>query len=201
MSGSLSIEVPRNWKDIVGVPYAVAKDTANMIDSFKAGQTFRALSETPFTPMALRNAMRGFELYTEGQRTRSGRAISKTGEVTPRKISGAEAIKKGVFGLQPTKMSKGYAAYQATSKPLRVAAEKKKRAADRFMNAFNRDDYEAMRGVLGEITEWNAKALREGKYYMIIDIKGMVESRMKPGIKSIPKQHRANALRIANEWQ
>ncbi|MEA1884142.1 MAG: PLxRFG domain-containing protein, partial [Thermotogota bacterium] len=100
LSGSLSIEVPRNFKEIVGVPYSMYEDSINMVRSVKAGNVYRAVSETPFTPIVMRNAMRGIELYTKGQRTRGGKAINVPGKREPRKITGVEAIKKTVLGLQ-----------------------------------------------------------------------------------------------------
>lgn len=114
LTGSLSIEVPRGWKDLIGVPYAAIEDSVNMTKSYQSGATFRALAETPFTPIVARNAMRGIELFTTGHGTRSGRDISAPGERGPRKITGPEAVKKALLGLQPTSVSKGYGAYQAT---------------------------------------------------------------------------------------
>jgi len=201
VTGSMSIEVPRDWKDIIGVPYAILEDSMNSIDSLKSGQTFRALSETPFTPMVARNAMRGFELFTKGQRTRSGRDINVPGKVGPRKITGAEAVGKAVLGFQPTAMSKGYAGYRARSKAADVLNAKKKRFADRYVNAMKQYDYPEMQQVLGEVMQWNQGVIEQGKTHMVINIKSMIQSRLKPGIKSIPKQMRVNALRVGQQWQ
>jgi hypothetical protein len=126
LSGSLSIEVPRSFKDLIGVPYAVKEDYMNMVKSVKAGNLYRAVSETPFTPIVMRNAMRGIELYTKGQRTRGGKAINVPGKKEPRKITGAEAIKKGILGLQPTEVSSGYKAYRAATKMKRAIADRKR---------------------------------------------------------------------------
>jgi len=63
ISGSLGIDIPRDWGELLGVPYAAWEDTVRMTESWKAGQKFRAISESPITPIPVRNAMRGWELY------------------------------------------------------------------------------------------------------------------------------------------
>jgi len=201
LSGSLSIEVPRSWQDLIGVPYAMYEDTRNSFESYKSGKTFRAISELPFVPIAIRNAMRGIELYTEGQTTRGGRDINYPGKVGPKKLTGAEAIRKTVFGLQPTSVSKGYAAYSASERAIEVLQERKKRFTDRMANAIKSGDSDEVDKIKKEIAEYNLRMKEAGKPHMVVDIKEGLKIRFEPGIKSIPKQQRGNALRISEQWK
>ncbi len=199
LSGSLSIEVPRNFKDIIGVPYAMMEDTMNMIESLRSGDTYRAVSETPVTPMAIRNAMRGLELYTTGQRTRSGRDVNRPGERGPKKISGYEAVRKGVFGLQPTSVSKGYKQYESNRRMEKTLERKQQLWANRYVHALRRDDDREKKKILKELFAWNARAIRDKKYYKIISIGRSVQSRLKPNLPK--KRLRRESVRRAQEWK
>jgi hypothetical protein len=199
LTGSLSIEVPRNWQDIIGVPYSIMDDSVKSYESWKSGQTFRAVSELPVTPMAVKNAMRGMELYLYGQTTRSGKAVTKPTQVKPRKISAARAVQKGVFGLQPTELSKGYAAYRASGKPLKKLEKKKKYFADRYTNALRKGDG-SHKIVEKELREYNKKMREMGKPYMVVDPGAMIKSRFKPGIESIPKKLRGKTIETYQQW-
>ncbi|WP_419656278.1 uncharacterized protein Dvar_53780 [Desulfosarcina variabilis str. Montpellier] len=200
LTGSLSIEVPRSWKDLAGVPYAMIEDTVNAVESLKSGAHYRVLSETPFTPIAVRNAMRGIELYALGQHTRSGKAINYHGAKGPRKISASEAVLKSLVGLQPVSSSKSYGAYQATQKMQDALQEKKSKWASRYVNAMIRMDAETMEKVKAEVTEWNVKARKEGKPHKIINIRQAVAYRLKPSSKYLPKTLRKEATKIAEAW-
>jgi hypothetical protein len=201
MSGSLSIEFPRSWIDVFGVPYATYEDSLNTIESWKSGQKFRALSESPVTPIVVRNLFRGIDLYVYGQTTRSGRAISKPTEVSPQKLTLVQAIRKAGLGLQPTTLSSGYAAYQASRKAQTVINDKKKYFANRYVNAIRKNDNAEMKRIGAEIAQWNKDAIKIGKPYLVIDIRKMIESRLRPAIKTQPKMMRPNVLRISEAWQ
>ena len=202
LSGSLSIEVPRSFKEIVGVPYSIYEDSMNMVKSVKAGNMYRAVSETPFTPIVMRNAMRGIELYTKGQRTRGGKAINVPGKREPRKITGAEAIRKGILGLQPTEVSSGYKAYRAAIKMKAAIQEKKRAWADRIANATIKRDFKKVREIKQEIRDWNTLARQEGKRWRIVDITEMVEGRLiGKGLRGFPVKMRKEARRRYEVWQ
>ncbi len=202
LTGSLSIEVPRNWKDIVGVPYSILEDTQNMIKSARAGATFRAIGESPITPIALRNAMRGIDLWSEGQRTRGGRDINYPGKIGARKITTPEALRKALLGLQPTSVSSGCAAYAATSKMRQSILSRKTRWADRIVNAIRRKDSDERDKILKEINEWNKKAIEDKKYCRVVDIRKMVKGRLRGSdMRGIPKVMRRRAIEISKQWQ
>lgn len=201
LTGSLSIEVPRSWGDLLGVPFAAWEDTVNMVESLKSGQTFRAISETPLTPIAVRNAMRGIELYRKGQRTRGGKDINLAGEVGPKKITALESYLKSLLGLQPVSVSKGYGAYRATKALQEGVSRRKTKFADRFMNAYNDDDRDGMEAVLREVAEWNEAAAKEGKYWKLIDLRQTLKRRRQVNLLQIPKLMRGRALKIAEEWR
>ena len=200
LTGSLAIEVPRGWKDLLGVPYSVIEDSINMVESWQSGAHFRALGETPFTPLALRNAMRGLELYGTGQRTRSGKDINYFGETGARKINTREAILKTLVGLQPVSVSKGYEAYKATKTMQEAIKRRKIKWADRYVNAMKNGDSKARDEVLKEVKEWNAKATKAKKFYRIIDLRKAIEYRLRPNSKAVPKKMRARAKIIAKQW-
>ena len=201
LSGSLSIEVPRNFKDIVGVPYSIYEDSMNMVKSIKAGNAYRAVSETPFTPIVMRNAMRGIELYTKGQRTRGGKAINVPGKREPRKITGAEAIRKSILGLQPTEVSSGYKAYRAATKMKGAIADKKRDWADKIANATIARDFKKVREIKAEIRAWNLNAKKDKKLWRVINIDEMVKNRLQgKGLKGFPKSMRREALIRYKTW-
>jgi len=199
LTGSLSIEAPSNWKDILGVPYAAVTDTINMAKSLGSGQAFRGLGESPFTPLVVRNIMRGIELRTVGARTRGGRDINVYGAEGPRKISLGEAIGKG-FGIQPVSSTKAYAQYQAVQKLDTSLKNRTRLWADRYTNALRSNDHREMKKIMSEVGAWNASARRDGKYHLIIDIKRSVENRLKPGISRLSKKVRSRALEISKTW-
>jgi hypothetical protein len=199
-SGSLAIEVPKTWSDIIGVPAAAVEDTMNMWQSYKAGQPFRALSESPFTPLAVRNAMSAYTLATRGQMSRSGKAINYFGEIGPRKITTTEALLKGVVGLQPTSSSKSFAAYEATRKMEETVKDRKGRYADQYVNAMRTGDAEGMAQVLREVLAWNMEhAFKRNRPEMEIDIEDSIKSRLRQG-SEVPVNMRRKALEISREW-
>ncbi len=200
ITGSLGMSLPQNFFDILGVPYAMVEDTNNMMMSIKSGDYYRSVAETPITPMVIRNAMRGNELYEKGQKTRSGRMITEPGTATPKKLTGVEAVGKGIFGLQPTSMSKGYAAYRATKKATESMSEKKRYLANRYANAIRREDKKEIAKIKAEIKAWNAKAKKENKPYRVIDIRGMLKSRLKTRGSMAPKIMRRREKEITTQW-
>ncbi|OGW44444.1 MAG: hypothetical protein A2Y66_01755 [Nitrospirae bacterium RBG_13_41_22] len=200
-TGSLSIEVPTGWKDLIGVPYSFIEDTMNTTESLKSGAGWKALSETPFTPLSARNAMRGIELYTTGQRTRGGKDINYPGQPGPRKITGMEALGKSLLGLQPVSVSKGYGSYKANQQVQEYVKNKKQKFVDRYINAFKDEDQEKMQKIIGEVNKHNEQVVREGKPYLQIYIFDAVKNRLRPSIQSIPKNLRNKALEISETWQ
>lgn len=173
-----------------------------MIESAKSGATWRAVSETPFTPIVMRNAMRGFELWQEGQRTRGGKDINYPGEAGARKITTTEALKKALLGLQPTSVSSGYKSFAATSKMRTSMAERKTKWADRLVNAIRKKDDVERKRVLREISEWNRMATESKKFYRRVNIRQMIRSRLKmSGLSSVPRSMRGRALEISDQWK
>ena len=201
ISGSLSIEMPTSWKDLAGIPYAVGEDTWNSYKSWKSGQRLRALSEMPFTPISVRNALRGLELYTSGQYTRSGRAISAPGKTEAQQLTATEMVEKSVLGFQPVKLSKGYAAYSALDKSRVFVENKKRELADKYVNALRRNDEKGKQDAMKSIQEWNQKASEAGKNYLMIDPIPSIKSRLRPSMLSIPKQQRQNAMNTYKAWE
>jgi hypothetical protein len=201
ISGSLSLDMPREWYEVLGVPYAAYKDTLNMVESWRSGQTMRAVAESPITPMMVRNAMRGIEFYTTGQHTRSGRPINAPGEVGPRKIDEVDLMKKADLGFQPVEISKGYAMSRAVDKAMEVSDAKRKVLSDRYVNAMITGNSDGMNAVIDEVIKWNEKMIEDGKAHMVIDLKQSIKARLRQPIQVIPRTMRGNALRTAEAWQ
>jgi hypothetical protein len=202
ITGSISIEVPRSFTDILGVPYAAIEDTINTSKSIKSGAYKRAFAESPFTPAVVRNAMRGIELHTVGQRTRSGKDINYPGKAGAKKITKWEAIRKGLAGIQPPSLSSGYKAYYASGKMKRNIAERKRAWADRYVNAVRRGDEKERYKIVREIVEWNSAAIEDNKTWRLVNIEQMIKSRMAASsLRGIPKTQRPRALEISQAWQ
>ena len=107
---------------------------------------------------------------------------------------------KSLMGLQPVSVSKGYGAYQATSRMRIKIAEKKSKFVDRLVNARGSGDWKEMNNIYQEIADWNIKAQNAGKYYRMIDVRKSLEMRLRGNIKGIPKAMRGRALDISKEW-
>jgi len=200
LSGSLGIDIPRNWGELAGVPYAAWEDFVRMRKSWKAGQKFRAISESPITPIPVRNAMRGWELYNYGQWSRSGMPLNLYGERGPLQLTETEAFGKIALGFQPTRVAKSHRAFEATRKMEQALQKKKKNFADQYVNALRRGDRETMGSVRKKINDWNRKARQEKKYHRIIDLSSMVERRMRPA-EQVPMTMRRAAKQISKRWQ
>ena len=139
--------------------------------------------------------------HTVGQRTRSGKDINYPGETGARKITGWEAVKKGVFGIQPTSVSSGYKAYYALSKMKKKIAEKKTAWADRYVNAVRRGDEEERYKIIKEILEWNLAAAEDQKPWRYININRLIKNRMAmDSLRGMPKIQRPRALAISQAW-
>lgn len=127
LGGSIGIEMPgqRTFSaddpkavvmegavDILGVPGSIVEDTIKSTQQLHTGDVYRAIEDSPVTPILVSNAMRAKRLATEGQLTRSGKQVLDE-NLEPIKLSKREAIQKGVFGFQTVGASEGYRKYVA----------------------------------------------------------------------------------------
>jgi len=78
---------------------------------------------------------------------------------------------------------------------------KKRDLADRYVNALKRSDKDVMIEVLKELDRWNRKAIKDGEPYKVINLENSIGSRMRLGIRKIPKAQRGQAMNIYNEWK
>jgi hypothetical protein len=204
LQGSLALDFPKSWAEILGVPYAAYKDTVNMVDSWTSGQKLRAVAESPITPIMVRNAMRGIELYTLGQFTRSGRPLNSPDQTGPRKIDEYDLVAKAAFGFQPTAISSGYAESQAIDQAIQYVKSHQSKIADRWVNAMNNKDDEGMKDAMVDLLKWNEKQAAADKPHLQITtemFKASIRARlMQPGQK-IPKNLRAEAMGDSKTWQ
>lgn len=197
--GSMSMEAPKNWNEILGVPSSIYTDSKNMFNSWKSGQTFRALSDSPVTPLMIRNAMRAYELSTKGQVKRSGEEVNYFGSTGAKRITPVEAILKGVVGVQPTSVTNVGQAHEAQVQLREYVSDHKKEFADRYVNAMRDKDTKEIAKVLREVANWNKDARDKKKPYLLIDIRAAIKSRMSQG-RDVPKAQRAVGREISKEW-
>ncbi|GAG08402.1 unnamed protein product, partial [marine sediment metagenome] len=83
--------------DVLGVPGSIFEDTFKSSYHLYSGDIYRAIEDSPFTPMVVANAMKGKRYATEGMTTLSGKPIL-TEEGEPVKFTTKQAIQKGVLG-------------------------------------------------------------------------------------------------------
>lgn len=199
LHGSLSIEFPANWKEIIGVPYAIGTDIIHTYQDIKAGDYYRAIEDSPVTPMIIRNAMSGYRLHKKGQFTRTGRPIVLPGEKKARKISKGEMLAKSLLGFQPTSSSKAYMGYKTLQEEIDMIQEKKSNYATRYVNALRSKDFKEIRRIEKEIRAWNLKMRRAGKRHLQINLKRAVRARLKP--KRAPRIFRRRELELGRVYQ
>jgi hypothetical protein len=189
-SGSLGMETPKTLGELLGVPYAFYEDAKNMLKDLRTEDYYRAIADSPVTPMVARNAMNGYKLYTEGKYTRTGRPISmvpkaKEGD----QITGAEAVKKAL-GFQPTSVSKGYLGNRAITEGIQSKDDIQSELATREARAVRAGKYGDKVKVRKELAEYNREAREGGRPVILMkDYEQAVKTRMTGrGVRNSAKQ-------------
>ncbi|WP_459933393.1 PLxRFG domain-containing protein [Fundidesulfovibrio butyratiphilus] len=207
-SGSMGMDIPvvsemtdkqgnPIW-DLLGIPGAFVRETQASAAALRSGRPDRALATSPLTPSIIRNAANAIRLDEEGARTLSGRPIPRPGDRQAMKLTKGQTWLKAL-GFQPMEMDKAWRVSESLEAQKEFVQEAKSAFASRYVNALNAKDVAAARRVLKEVQEWNARALREKKRHMVIDLKAAVRSRMQP--VRPPKQFRARAKEMVEGRQ
>jgi hypothetical protein len=162
-SGSLGMETPKTLGDLLGVPYAFVEDTKNMLTDIRLGDYYRAIADSPATPMIVRNAMNGYRLYSEGQTARTGRPISMTPKSKEGdKISGLATVGKAL-GFQPISVSKGRLASRVSIEAGQSKSEAQSAFASRQIRAERAKKSGDVLKVKRELAEYNKEARAKGQ--------------------------------------
>lgn len=169
-----------NLGDILGIPYDLFFGKPSRVSqALKAGDNWRAFEEA--APTIVRNAMAGYRLWEDGQRSMSGKPINEPGEPGPRKLGKGEAIGKAI-GFQPISSRKSYDRYRARKVSKMVRSNKATELANRFVRALRDRDQQRANEILTDLKDWNREMVSEGKPWMLITLQDMstrVRSRSK----------------------
>lgn len=196
MGGSLSLEMPlarniepgstplsvvgENMGEILGIPYDLILKKPSRITKFhRAGDNYRAIEEA--VPTVIKNMMKGYRMYTEGQTSVSGKPINDPGHAGPRKLSLVEALTKGM-GFQPVSNTKNWDRYRARSISKKLRSDKLAGLSNRLVRAVRESDRERMVDVLDDLNSWNKSAMKDKKVWLLImpaDLKRGLVSRAK----------------------
>jgi Methyltransferase small domain. len=173
--------VADNIGDIFGIPYDLfLRKPSRIMKALKSGDEWRAFEEA--APTIIKNGMAGYRMWTDGQRSFSGKPINEPGKLGPKKLTEAEAWGK-MAGFQPVSSRKSFDQYQARTVSKQVRSNKASEIANRLSAALRAKDQDEAQDVLRDLQAWNEAARQEKKLWMIItnkDIVSRVKSRSKP---------------------
>lgn len=170
--------------DIIGIPYdLLVVKPSRVMEAHSKGNTWRMLEEA--APVALKNGMQAWRLYSEGQTTMTGRPINDPGEKGARRLSSGESFGK-LLGFQPVSSTKSYDAYAATKHADQVRSDKIDELTVLALKTYDTGDPAGRREVNRELREWNERMKAEGKPHMLINLKDVMRR-----VKSRRRENRA----------
>ena len=181
--------------DIIGIPYdLLVVKPSRVMEAHSKGNTWRMLEEA--APVAVKNGMQAWRLYSEGQTTMTGRPINDPGEKGARRLSSGESFGK-LLGFQPVSSTKSYAAYAATRHADQVRSDKIDELTVLMLKTYDTGDLAGRREANRELREWNEKMKAEGKPHMLIKLKDVLRR-----VKSRRRENRVTPKAIQKrEWQ
>lgn len=160
--------------DIIGIPYdLIVVKPSKMIEASSKGSTWRMLEEA--APVAFKNAMQAWRLYSEGQTTMSGRSINSPGVRGARTLNEAEAVGK-LLGFQPVSSTKSYEAYAAGERAKQVRSKMINDLAVLALKTVDTGDPAGRAEMVQELRGWNDRMKAEGKGHMLITFKDVMRS-------------------------
>ncbi len=183
--------------DMIGIPYSMLENIFKSMEAADKGNTYRMIEEA--SPVAVKNAMQAWRLFTEGQTTMSGRPINTPGQQGARKLTEAESVGKAL-GFQPVSSTKSYEAYAAENHADMVRSQKIDELTVLSLKTFDTGDPAGRLAMRRKLQEWNDKMTKEGKLHMRIkeaDVQRRVKSRRRENTrnaKSIQKGERAASV-------
>lgn len=181
--------------DIIGIPYdLLVVKPSRVMEAHSKGNTWRMLEEA--APVAVKNGMQAWRLYSEGQTTMTGRPINDPGEKGARRLSSGESFGK-LLGFQPVSSTKSYAAYAATRHADQVRSDKIDELTVLILKTYDTGDLAGRREANRKLREWNEKMKAEGKPHMLIKLKDVLRR-----VKSRRRENRVTPKAIQKrEWQ
>ena len=181
--------------DIIGIPYdLLVVKPSRVMEAHSKGNTWRMLEEA--APVAVKNGMQAWRLYSEGQTTMTGRPINDPGEKGARRLSSGESFGK-LLGFQPVSSTKSYAAYAATRHADQVRSDKIDELTVLMLKTYDTGDLAGRREANRKLREWNEKMKAEGKPHMLIKLKDVLRR-----VKSRRRENRVTPKAIQKrEWQ
>ena len=158
--------------DIIGIPYdLLVVKPSRVMEAHSKGNTWRMLEEA--APVAVKNGMQAWRLYSEGQTTMTGRPINDPGEKGARRLSSGESFGK-LLGFQPVSSTKSYDAYAATKHADQVRSDKIDELTVLALKTYDTGDSAGRREANRELREWNERMKAEGKPHMLITLKDVM---------------------------
>lgn len=187
--------ISENLGDIFGIPYDMfIRKPSRVMKALNAGDEWRAFEE--IAPTIIKNAMAGYRLSTEGQRSMSGKPINEPGKLGPRKLTETEAWGK-MAGFQPISSRKSYDQYRGRQVSKQVRSNKATEFANLYIRALRTKDQDKAAMVVTAWQEWNKEMRNDKKPWMVItksDLKTRIKARSK-GAGVSPR----DALRILEQ--
>ncbi|MDR1685192.1 MAG: PLxRFG domain-containing protein [Desulfovibrio sp.] len=189
--------------DMIGIPYdLLVNKTTRIMDAKKNQNWYRMVEEA--SPVALKNGLQAWRLYTEGQTSMKGRPINDPGGQGARKISGTEAGLKAL-GFPPVSATKSWDAYMADKRREQVRSDKIDQFTVQTLKAQEQGDTAAKVAVRKDIEAWNTEKRAEGKPSMVIkleDVQRRVTARKREnsGNKKVTPKAAAQAQTRAAAW-
>jgi len=159
LTGSISIEMPRTLKELVGVPYDIGAGLAKTYQDIQTRDFWRAVEDFPLFLNVMRYPLQAYRLTTKGIETRHGKKVVDS-DFKPLKLTPNEGLLKAL-GFQPTTLSEAYRKAETSRAIREVWKEKKDTLVSAWAKAINRGDKETAKGLLEQMMEYNKKVVKK----------------------------------------
>jgi len=159
LTGSISIEMPRTLKELVGVPYDIGSGLAKTYQDIQTRDFWRAVENFPLFLNVMRYPLQAYRLTTRGIETRHGKRVVDS-DFKPLKLTTGEGLLKAV-GFQPITLSEAYRKAETSRAIREVWKEKKDTLVSAWAKAMNRGDEETAKGLLEQMMEYNKKVVEK----------------------------------------
>lgn len=178
LGGSYEIGVPEAVEDLLGVAGQIPLDIYRGVRAYQSGVGASRVMEIVFPSIFVRNILNALRGKSEGLYTLRGTPISRPDEEgIPIKYTNTDIIKK-VLGFQSLEKAKLWRITQDIEKAEDFRRTKVTQLVDRFMHAYNRNDYQGMIDVYDEVIAWNIKVINDKKPEFVIDLQEGIQRRL-----------------------
>jgi len=178
LGGSYEIGVPEAVEDLLGVAGQIPLDIYRGVRAYQSGAGASRVMEIVFPSIFVRNILNALRGKSEGLYTLRGTPISRPDEEgIPIKYTNTDIVKK-VLGFQSLEKAKLWRITQDIEKAEDFRRTKVTQLVDRFMHAYNRNDYQGMIDVYDEVIAWNIKVINDKKPEFVIDLQEGIQRRL-----------------------